>query len=396
MLGAIYIGLSGMNAYSRGLQTISNNVANLNTLGYKATTVNFVDLSTYGDAALTSEAAASEGKAGSGVRIASPLLDFSQGDLRASDNALDLAIQGNGFLVLLEGSDTYYVRTGQFTVDREGFIVRQGGSERLAVFDGSGRAAALNVDSKRTSPPAATTKVVLADNLSSSATEATVADVPVFDSRGGRQLWTLAFRRPADSRANEWTVTVTDTSGAAIGTSTFKFNGNVVDPATSKITFTVTPDSADPLAVEVDLSAVTSFSSGTASTLRRASSDGNPVGALTTVVIDGEGRIELAYSNEKKETLGAVVIADFRDPQQLERAGAGRFRASATGPVRLFSSGADGIGRLQSRQIEASNINLSDEFGELILIQRGFQAASQVVSVSNDMIQQLFGIRGQG
>ena len=106
--------------------------------------------------------------------------------------------------------------------------------------------------------------------------------------------------------------------------------------------------------------------------------------------------MKLTYSNTKTELLGSVALADFRDPQQLQRAGNGLFENRGGGQHRLLSSGADGIGKLVSKQIEASNVDLAQEFGDLILIQRGFQASSQVVSVSNDMIQQLFGIRGQG
>jgi len=101
MLGGIYIGLSGMNAYSKGLQMISNNVANLNTAGFKSNTVTFTDLFSLGGGGLNFSGGSNAEKTGSGVRIESPLIDFRQGDLRQSDNDLDLAIQGGGFLVLL-------------------------------------------------------------------------------------------------------------------------------------------------------------------------------------------------------------------------------------------------------------------------------------------------------
>jgi flagellar hook protein FlgE len=120
------------------------------------------------------------------------------------------------------------------------------------------------------------------------------------------------------------------------------------------------------------------------------------VGALASVGVDADGQIKLTYSNEKTDLLGAVAIADFRDPQQLERVGGGLLEDRHGARGRLLPSGIDGIGKLVSKQLEASNVDLSQQFGDLILIQRGFQASSQVVSVSNDMIQQLFGIRGQG
>ena len=124
--------------------------------------------------------------------------------------------------------------------------------------------------------------------------------------------------------------------------------------------------------------------------------DGSASGTLTQVTVNEDGQVKLTYSNGKTELAGAVAIADFRNPEQLERIGNGLFESHGNGEYRLTASGSPGGGKLVSGQIEASNVDLAHEFGELILIQRGFQASSQVVSVSNDMIQQLFAMRGQG
>jgi flagellar hook protein FlgE len=398
MLGAIYIGLSGMNAYSQGLQTISNNVANLNTAGFKASSATFTDLFSYGGGGLTFTPNANGSQAGSGVRFAQPRVDFQQGDLRQSNGDLDLAIQGNGFLVLKgEGGKTFYARTGQFTVDEDGFISLQGTKNHLAVLNASNEAVALNIDAKRTSKPAATTKIKFADNLSAGAAEATVANIAVFDSNGGKHTWLVKLKPSTPAVAGSWDVTVTDETGAQVGsTQTLKFIGSIPEPP-AKFTLTSSPANAEPLSVELDFSqGVTSFSNGATSTLRAASVDGNGVGALTSVTTDENGQIKVTYTNGKTELLGAVAVADFRDPQQLTRVGSGLFEASGRGQSRLLASGGEGVGKILSRQLEASNVNLSQEFGDLILIQRGFQASSQVVSVANDMIQQLFGIRGQG
>lgn len=395
MLGSIYIGMSGMNAYSKGLQTISNNVANLNTPGFKANSVSFADVASEGGSGLNAQSRHTGG--GEGVTVGAELVDFSQGDLRQTGNDLDLSIQGSGFLMLQKDGGTYYARTGQFEVDKDGYIAQQGTGYRLGVLDTDGRASPLNIDAKRTSSPQATTKVVFADNLSSTATEASVTDIAVYDNRGGKQVWTVKFTKSTDpTLTNTWTVTVTDATGREIGTSTLKFLGSTVDPTTSALVINDTPAGADPLAVTLDFSnGITSFSSGTTSTLRAASVDGRSVGSLATTTVDEAGKIKLTYSNGATDVLGAVAIADFRDPQQLERFGDGLYRNRGGGQIRILPSGIDGVGTLVSKQIEASNVNLSDEFGELILIQRGFQASSQVVSISNDMIQQLFGIKGQ-
>jgi flagellar hook protein FlgE len=398
MLGAIYIGLSGMDAYQKGLQTISNNVANLNTLGFKATSINFTDVFNSGGGGLTFSSGTDAEQAGEGVRYGEPRVDFKQGDLKQSDGDLDLAIQGNGFLVLLDGDKTYYARTGQFVVDEDGYISLQGTKYHLAVLDSSREPVALNLDSKRTSPPKATTTVTFADNLSSSGTDATVSNIAVYDSLGGKQVWQVTFTAAGSSTPGQWTVKVTDQNGNQVGdTATLKFIGGSVDPTTEKLTIQGAPSGgAASLSVILDFSQVQSFSAGTVSTIRASDVDGNGVGALTSVTIDEDGQVKLTYSNTKTDLEGAVALADFRDPQQLERVGNGLFENKGGGQYRLLESNTDGIGKLVSKQVEASNVDLAQEFGDLILIQRGFQASSQVVSVSNDMIQQLFGIRGQG
>jgi flagellar hook protein FlgE len=398
MLGAIYIGLSGMNAFSQGLQTISNNVANLNTSGFKASSATFTDLFSFGGGGLTFTSNSNGSQAGSGVRFATPQINFAQGDLRQSNGDLDLAIQGNGLFVLQDpDGKIFYTRTGQFSVGDDGFVSLQGTKLHLCVLNASNEAVPINIDSKRTSTPTATTKITFADNLSSGSTDATVSNIAVFDSNGGQHTWKVELKPSTPAVAGSWDVTVTDETGATVGTGTLKFIGSIPDPTASTITITTTPTNANPLSVVLDFSSgVSSFSSGTTSTLRAAQVDGNGVGALTSVTTDDKGQLQLSYTNGKTDQAGAVALADFRDPQQLTRIGSGLFQATGHGQSRLLPSGGDGVGKIQAKQLEASNVNLSQEFGDLILIQRGFQASSQVVSVANDMIQQLFGIRGQG
>lgn len=396
MLGAIYIGLSGMDAYSQGLQTISNNVANLNTTGFKSTNVRFTDLFSHGGSGRSDGTTADQ--TGNGVRTAAPLTDFAQGDLRASQNDLDLAIDGNGFFVLRNDARTIYARTGQFAINEAGDLVQQGTENRLATLEDGGGLSTLNIDGKRTNPPVATTKITFQGNLSSTGTEASVTDIAVYNSRGTKDVWAVAFTKSTEPGAtNDWTVVVRDAAGATVGTSTLKFIGNILDSTSESFTVSRTLDGADPLSVTLDFSSgVTSFSGGTSSTIRASDVDGRPLGTLTTVTVTEEGKVKLTYSNGETDTLAAIAIADFRDPQLLQRIGEGLYEDNRGTARRLLASGIDGAGKILSKRIEASNVDLSAQFGDLILIQRGYQASSQVVSVANDMIQQLFGIRGQG
>lgn len=397
MLGAIYIGLSGMNAFSRGLQTISNNVANLNSPGYKASTVSFSDAFNIGGLG-SSFSGRNNQFHGAGVRFGAQTIDFTQGDMRQSGGDLDLAVQGAGFLVLSRNGQTYYGRTGQFAVDDAGYISLQGSDYHLNILNASGQPTAINIDQLRTSPPAITQNVAFGGNLSTGSTEAIVSDIAVYDARGARHVWKVTLKPSDETPAvpNKWTVTVTDESGAVVGEAqSLQFNlaGDVSDP--SALTFSYDSENGEQIDVKLDFKNVDNFSSGTTSTIRVASSDGNGVGVLTGVTITEDGHVKLTYSNSKTEDLGAVALASFRDPQDLERLGDGLFRNNG-GPASLFASKKDGMGTLVSKQVEASNVDLAQQFGDLILVQRGFQASSQVVSISNDMIQQLFGIRGQG
>jgi flagellar hook protein FlgE len=335
--------------------------------------------------------------AGSGVRFNKPSIDYSEGQLQQTGGELDLAIQGSGFLVLQKDGSTYYARTGQFAVGDDGYIALQGTAYRLTVLDANHQPSAVNVDAKRATAPGASTKVVFTDNLSTGSTTATVPNIKVFDGNGGTHTWQVVLTPTGTTAPGEWTVAVTDETGGSVGSGKISFLGGAPDPTKSKVTITSSPANAPPLSVELDFSqGVTSYSSGTSSALRVASSDGKAAGTLTSVTVDDTGQIKLTYSNGATDVAGAVALADFRDPQQLARIGSGLFTDKGHGPMQVVASGQSGVGTLVSKQLEGSNVNLSQEFGNLILIQRGFQASSQVVSVANDMLQQLFGIRGQG
>jgi flagellar hook protein FlgE len=388
-------GLSGMDAYSTGLQTISNNVANLNTSGYKETDVAFNELVNTGqDGFLGTE----DQSGGYGVSVASPLTDFSQGTLQQTSSGLDLAIQGNGFLTVVNDGATYYMRTGSFSVDQKGYISDQNG-DQLAVLNAENQPEALNISSLETNAPAATTKISFANNLSSSGTTATISDINVYDSQGGQHVWTATLTNPvADSTGigTDWTVTVTDSDGNTVGTGTVDFTGGSASPTDDSFTVTQSVTGADDLNVTLDFSGVTSYSAGTASTISAGTVDGNAMGTLTGVTVDANGEVQIAYSNGQTTAAGFVALANFQDPQKLQLLNGGIYRNAQNDRPQYFASGAPGIGTLESSELEASNVNLSSEFGDLILIERGFQACSQVVSISNDMIQALFGIQGQG
>ena len=141
---------------------------------------------------------------------------------------------------------------------------------------------------------------------------------------------------------------------------------------------------------------VTYFSSGSLSSLSAEDADGFPFGELQSITVDDRGYLSASYTNGEIRDLGAVALADLNDPQALIQNDIGVFDYAGYEQVAYLTSDAPNVGKVLPRRSEASNVDLSEQFGDLILVQRGYQASSQVVCVSNDMIQQLFGIRGQG
>jgi flagellar hook protein FlgE len=395
MLGAIYSGLSGMDAYSEGLQTISNNVANLNTSGFKEQNVSFEELVNSGGSGFLGTESE---PGGYGVTEGAPATDFSQGTLQQTDSGLDLAIQGNGFLVVYNNGSEYYTRTGSFSVDSSGHISNQAG-DQLAVLNADNQPEALNISGEETSAPAATTKIAFTNNLSSSGTTATVSNIDVYDSQGTQHVWTVTLNNPTTDNSGtgtDWTVTVTDSTGATVGTGTVDFTDGAANTSADTVSVTQTIAGAAPLDVTLDFSGVTSYSAGTASTISTQSVDGNALGTMTGVSVDANGVVQIAYSNGQTKAAGSVALANVQDPQKLQLLTGGLYKNAEAGTPEYFASGAPGIGTIESSEVEQSNVNLSNEFGDLILIERGYQACSEVVSISNDMIQTLFGIEGQG
>jgi flagellar hook protein FlgE len=394
MFGSMFVGLSGMNAFSSGLRQISNNITNLNSTGFKGSSVRFGDMVRTGTGSTSNE--------GQGVQLGDSRTNFSQGELRQTNRGLDLAIDGDGFFVLLRNGEQFLTRTGSFEVNADGEIVLAGTDYKLAALDSSGVPRAITIAQNRFSSPKETTSVKFTGNLSSSAGSGThTVPLTVFDKTGDTQGWRVTFTRDDASISNappkvEWVVEVRNGADVALATQRLKFENGVLAEASRKLAFA---DSASGLSIEFDFSeGVSPFSNGDRSDLAVAANgrNGRDRGDLTGISVNAQGQVELAYSNQDKVQIGGLALAMPADPQDLGEVGRGIYRLDELSGATYAGSSSKGLGRVVSSRLEASNVDLSREFGDLILIQRGYQASSQIVSVSNEMIQQLFGIRGQG
>ncbi|WP_250516345.1 flagellar hook-basal body complex protein [Caballeronia sp. INDeC2] len=397
MLDSIYIGMSGLTAYSKGLQTISNNVANMNTQGFKASAPRFEDVYYGQQFARDTPTTPARMQYGSGVEYGYASLNMSQGDVRSSDGKLDLAIQGDGFMTLLDGSAVRYARTGQFTIGDDGFVVDKVSGLKLAALNAPGNLEPISMAGRQMSAPQATTVVTFTDNLSSGSTNFSVPKIEVYDANGGKHTLTVAFEPDSTIMPGRWKVTVTDEQGMPVAEDRLQFFGGVPQPGADSIDVTLTSADAPPFTIKLDFSqGVTNFSAGSTSSLRVAKTDGYAAGTLTSMSINDDGQIELAYSNGQKDHTAVVALANFTDPLRLTQLGHGLFDASHVPAPAYGKSGSGALGQLLAGATEASNVDLSNEFGQMILIQRGFQASSQVVTTANEMIMQLFQMRGQG
>lgn len=406
MLDSIYIGMSGLTAHSKGLQTISNNVANLNTPGFKSTTPRFSDLyygqRFFGEGPDSARITSS----GSGVQYSYSSLNFKQGEIRASDGQLDLGIEGSGFLALLDDEGkARYARTGQFTVDDDGSLREKNNDLRLTTVAADGTLAPVSVDKKRTNPSKATRTITFKDNVHVNQVDPiTISNVEVYDSSGGKQTLAIKLTRdtttPVPSGTKAWDVRIETKDGRFVGEGDIRFMLQMIDPGYDRFDFTFSAEGIAPSTITLDFSDVT-YQSGPGqgsnmSSLAVNKIDGYGLGTMSSLKVDDKGVLVVNYSNGQTTELGQVAMANFADPQRLVQLGDGLFDASQLPPPAYVAS-KQGAGELASGVIEASNVDLSTEFGRLILIQRGFQASSQVISTANEMIMQLFQMKsGQG
>jgi len=402
MLNAIYTGLSGMMAYEQGLTIIGNNVANLNTAGYKMTEPLFTSVETEtGTGALVGSAGSQT--SGAGVQVSDSRVSFSQGQDQATGNPLDAAVNGLGFFVLQSEDGGYlYTRAGQFQFDQDGDLVETTTGDKVMVSTSSSASGSFNLDGFRSYAPKATTTVTLSGNLARTGqtTSFVLPGITVVDSAGGTETLQASFTQDATNPLH-WTVQVTDQSNKVIGTGDITFNADGSPAASNNpITATVTPANLPAFKVNFDVGAsgsfagVTSLASNAASQVQVLTQDGVQLGTLTGTSFASDGSLTLTYSNGKTQTPSKLLLAQFDAPQQLQATDKGFFVATGNSLPKLGTPLSASFGSILGGEIETSNVDLSQQFTDLIVVQRGYQASSQINSVANEMMQQLLTMDG--
>jgi len=400
MLTSMYSGLSGLDANGTALSVIGNNIANVNTVGFKGSDVLFEDML---GAAMTGE------QIGQGVSVGSIISSFGQGAFENTNSTTDLAISGDGFFVVSDGLSKYYTRAGRFIFDANGNLVNPQGMTVqgwLAAPNGtintSGQPVDLAIGSV-ISPPSASTSFKLDMNLNAQAVdgEQFSTTVQVYDSKGGTVDLTIDLTWDATNNEWDWTATASDGTVTGGGSLQFDQNGQLIPPANEPtVAITGLTDGADPLTLTWDLlddtnasnGSITSFASP--SVINGQSQDGYGVGYLQGVSVNNAGEISGFFSNGQNRNLGLVALADFQSPWGLVSLGQGLYAASlASGEAAFGAAGSGGRGDISSGALELSNVDLAKEFVKMITAQRGFQANSRVITTSDELLADVVNLK---
>jgi len=402
-------GLSGLNAASKNLDVIGNNVANANTVGFKQSQTQFADM-------FANSLSGGDGsQAGIGIKVAGISQQFSQGSVTASSNPLDIAINGAGFYRLSDQGVISYSRNGQFHSDKDGYIVNTNGlrlTGYLANAAGQINTAApvdLRI-SKADLPPTSTGQVTALVNLDARETALSPAafnpidpttyhrstSVPIYDSLGNPSTLSTYFLKTA---ANTWDVFASNdgtllNGGASVGTLNFLPSGALdpLSPSTFSLTAPITTGAVSPLTFNLDFAGTTQF--GSAFGVNALSQDGYASGQLTGFSVGDDGVIHGNYSSGKLLTLGQVALATFANAQGLEARGDNTWKeSSASGTAIVGTPGTGGMGVLQSGAVEDSNVELTAELVNMITAQRVYQANAQTIKTQDQLLQTMVNLK---
>ena len=462
MMRSLYSGVSGMQNHQTRLDVIGNNVANVNTTGFKRGRVNFQDMISQqlsGAARPTTEVGGVNPKeVGLGVMTASIDTIFTQGNLQSTGVSTDVAIQGNGFFILKNGEESFYTRAGAFGLDSEGTLVNPANGMRVQgwmaeelngemVLNTAGSTEDIIIPVGTKDPAKATQNVNFACNLNKNTPEildgASPADIAkgtwateqkIYDSFGNQHMLSVSFTRVVGN-PNQWEVTVnvnpdgetpTETRvglGTTDGTeNTFLVNfdnngtllsvmdsaGNMTNPEGEVILQTsfnvpdANPDeNGNPYrqTLNINLGTIgsqknTITQSASQSSTKAFYQDGYTMGYLDNFKIDSTGTITGVYSNGTNRIIGQLALASFTNQGGLEKAGENTYvESNNSGMANIGVSGIAGKGSLLAGSLEMSNVDLTEQFTDMIVTQRGFQASSKTITTADTLLETVMNLK---
>jgi flagellar hook protein FlgE len=415
---SFYSGLSGLDTHATAMQVIGDNIANVQTVGFKNNSVHFEDV-----LGVSLSGVAGGNQTGAGAKVSTVDANFIQGSLESTDSITDVAINGGGFFIVEDSAndEIFYTRAGHFLIDNQGYYVNtQGYRVQGYLYDSQGISLLQTLSDIQVNPNSMIAPKVTGDidtvlNLDASATP-TVWDINdpsntshfstglnVIDSLGQSHPIQVYFTKTA-AQTWQWNAVIDggDVQGGTLGvlqpygsgTIDFDISGQLTTAMpmnfyTGAITFAngITPPSTT-----IDFTDTTQY--GAASIIQVLNQDGYVAGTVSNVIIDDEGNLVANFTNGTQRNIARLALANFPNLNGLERKGATLYRATTASGDPLYNMpGIGGMGYISASTLEESNVDLAAEFIKMIIIQRGYQANTKVITTTDEMLAQLINIR---
>ncbi|MCS7294079.1 MAG: flagellar hook protein FlgE [Dehalococcoidia bacterium] len=423
MMRSMFSAISGLRAHQTWMDVIGNNIANVNTTGFKVGRVRFTDILSQlvrGASGPTDQRGGINPlQIGLGAVVGAVDTIHTQGALQLTGKPSDLAIQGDGFFVVSDGSQTLYTRDGAFDIGSDlrlvnpsnGFYVLGWQADANGNVDPAGPVGPITIPIGQQLDAVPTTQITVQGNLDANQdTAATpphyVTKVSVVDSQGKRHEFYILFEKTGP---NTWNYTLQeddprtsstteddpefDLGGTTNGTLVFDVNGNLDVSASSiaAVDLDASAGGADVVSVTPDFTRLTQLA---ASSTANAAANGAPAGSLTTFTVSQSGEVLGIYSNGVTKVIGQVALALFTNPGGLMKVGGNAYLPTVnSGEPIIGPADSGGRGKIASGYLEMSNVDLAQEFTSMIMAQRGFQANSRVITTSDEVLQELVNLR---
>ncbi len=379
MFQALFNSLSGLFSFSRSLDTVSNNVANMNTPGFRGSDSFFENINSQ-----------------QGTRISGQGLRTVAGDVRQTGNSTDVAVNGTGFFVLRdEGGSLHYTRAGQFLFDDQGYLIDSVSRFKVMAIDENGHLSPVSLEAFRTLPAEPTTRVTFSGNLAPTGTTHEITGITVHAASGKSHTLSVTFTNNDAQTPRSFLVSIKDSTGTEVGTGELRFStSGTLEPGFNEISLDLVTD-GETQAITLDFGTPGTFQgttnlAGLSNNVSATVADGRPVLGITSISFDEKGILQFTYNATEKRQGQQLALAAFLSESTLELS-SGRLISNADAQrSELGRAGSSVFGRVQGGSLEMSNIDLTQEFADMLIIQRGYQASSRVMSVSNEMIEQLY------
>ncbi len=417
MLRSLISGFSGLKTHVTGMDVVGNNIANVNTIGFKEGRATFQDvLSQTLSSANSSTSSLTGGKnaiqVGLGTALATVDNVFSQGGLDATGNQNDLAINGEGFFAVRSGDQVFHTRAGNFSFDANGNYVNPNGyfvqgwttsDPATGTIRASGPLSNVVLPRGLAIPANPTSLVEISANINSEVPNGNVQSVPmeIYDSLGSSSTILLVLTKSA---TNTWDWSVSASSGTVSGSGTITFDslGRIQSGGNVQFSYDPVSGAASGQVVDVDIigGTVTNNAGLTQTTaqisigLSSIAQDGFPAGDLQSFLVDFNGTIRAFFDNGQSQEIAKIAITTFANQNGLKKIGDNLYAATAnSGDGVVGESGTGSRGKIQPSTLEFSNVDLAAQFTRMIILQRGFQANARMVTTSDEMLQSLLSLK---